>query len=189
MMCLFSRCKWIGCAESQNGDYAVNQGRAHQISKYLLPLEINNQYWISCWYQIFRAGNIKHGRLLFSKCLWKMSLIVFSFPAKFLPADKQKPVQSVVEEEQRLTGGVSVSQQSPVISTVSSKWLRNILVYIFNNVPFNYLSLVYVVILFFPVSSVLYLSFLWFYTYRPQIPKCLMQFWPPVSLNHHNLLF
>lgn len=30
------------------------------------------------------------------------------------------------------------------ISPAPSKWLRNILVYIFNNVPFNYLSFVYI---------------------------------------------
>lgn len=42
----------------------------------------------------------------------------------------------------------SISHQSPVISTVSSKWLKNILVYIFNIVSFNYLSLVYVFVFF-----------------------------------------
>ncbi len=72
-------------------------------------------------------------------------------PAKFIPADEQRPVQSVVEEESRLAGGVSISQQFPVISTVSSKWLKNILVYIFNNVPFNYLRCCFN---FFFVSSV-----------------------------------
>ena len=55
----------------------------------------------------------------------------FFFLAKFVSADEQRPVQSVVEEEARLSGGVSISHQSPVISTVASKWLKNILVYIF----------------------------------------------------------
>lgn len=76
------------------------------------------------------------------------SSIPFFFSAKFLPANKQRPVQSVVEGEARLGGGVSISHQSPVISTVSSKWLKNILVYIFNIVSFNYLSLVYVFVFF-----------------------------------------
>lgn len=55
----------------------------------------------------------------------------FFFLAKFVSADEQRPVQSIVEEEARLSGGVSISHQSPVISTVASKWLKNILVYIF----------------------------------------------------------
>ena len=55
----------------------------------------------------------------------------FFILAKFVSADKQRPVQSVVEVEARLSGGISISHQSPVISTVASKWLKNILVYIF----------------------------------------------------------
>lgn len=51
MLFLFPRCKWTGCAESQNWDHKANQGRAHQISKYLLPLKTSSQYCISSWYR------------------------------------------------------------------------------------------------------------------------------------------
>lgn len=47
MLFLFPRCKWTGCAESQNWDHKANQGRAHQISKHLLPLKTS----ISSWYE------------------------------------------------------------------------------------------------------------------------------------------